>query len=295
MTIAPATGFTQTVINAGQISNRGFEMSVTAKPVKLANGFAWTTTLNYNKNKSRVDELAEGLSVITIPGGTWSTALQARVGEPYGQLFGPAWKRDSVTGELLLSGGFPQRGASRVLGNVNPDWVGGWANEFRYKSVALSTLLDVRRGGQTFSVGNMWGMYAGVLAESMAGREVDWDTPGLTVKGKDVATGLPNTTVVTAEDYRHSIYPVVEPYIYNSGFVKLRETRLSWEVPSRLAGRLRVSQANLALVGRNLFMWTDYPNYDPENATNAGNAGQGFEMGSLPTTKSIGLNLTLTP
>ena len=295
LTIAPATGFTQTVINAGQISNRGFEMSVTAKPVKLANGFAWTTTLNYNKNKSRVDELAEGLSVITIPGGTWSTALQARVGEPYGQLFGPAWKRDSVTGELLLSGGFPQRGASRVLGNVNPDWVGGWANEFRYKSVALSTLLDVRRGGQTFSVGNMWGMYAGVLAESMAGREVDWDTPGLTVKGKDVATGLPNTTVVTAEDYRHSIYPVVEPYIYNSGFVKLRETRLSWEVPSRLAGRLRVSQANLALVGRNLFMWTDYPNYDPENATNAGNAGQGFEMGSLPTTKSIGLNLTLTP
>ena len=106
---------------------------------------------------------------------------------------------------------------------------------------------------------------------------------------------MPNTTVVTAEDYRHSIYPVVEPYIYNSGFVKLRETRVSWEVPTRFASRLRVNQLNVAVVGRNLFTWTDYPNYDPENATNSGNGGQGFEMGSLPTTKSIGLNLTITP
>ncbi|HET9012943.1 MAG TPA: hypothetical protein VFN38_14050, partial [Gemmatimonadaceae bacterium] len=111
----------------------------------------------------------------------------------------------------------------------------------------------------------------------------------------DAATGKPNTTVVTAEDYRHSIYPVVEPYIFNSGFVKLRETRLSWEVPTRFTSRLKVAQLSMALVGRNLLMWTDYPNYDPENATNADNAGQGFEMGSLPTTKSIGINLTITP
>ncbi len=295
LTIAPATGFTQTVINAGQISNKGFEMSVSAKPIKMANGFMWSTTVNYNKNKSRVDELAEGLSVITIPGGTWSTALQARVGQPYGSLFGPAFKRDSASGELLLSGGFPQRGANKVLGNVNPDWVGGWANELRYKNVALNVLVDMRRGGQSFSVGNMWGSYAGVLSTSLEGREVDWDKPGRVIKGIDVKTGKPNTTIVTAEDYLHSIYPVVEPYIYNSGFIKLRETRLSWEVPSSLSAKLRVSQLNLALVGRNLMTWTDYPNYDPENATNTNNGGQGFEMGSLPTTKSIGINLTLTP
>ncbi|HET9011019.1 MAG TPA: SusC/RagA family TonB-linked outer membrane protein, partial [Gemmatimonadaceae bacterium] len=134
LTIAPATGFTQTVINAGQISNKGFEMSITAKPIKLANGFSWTTTVNYNKNTSRVDELAEGLSLINIPPAVWNTNLQARVGEPYGQLYGPAFLRDSASGELLLSGGFPQRGANKVLGNVNPDWVGGWANDFRYKA-----------------------------------------------------------------------------------------------------------------------------------------------------------------
>ena len=295
LTIAPATGFTATVINAGQISNKGFEASVTAKPIRNANGLSWSTTINYNKNKSRVDALAEGLSLVTIPGGTWNVALQARVGEPYGSLFGPSFKRDSASGQLLLSGGFPQKGASKVLGNVNPDWVGGWANEVRYKSVALNVLVDVRRGGQSFSVGNMWGTYAGTLAASLNGREVDWDKPGRVIEGIDAKTGKANTTVVTAEDYYHSIYPVVEPYVLNSGFVKLRETRLSWEVPARLAAKARVSQLNMALVGRNLVTWTEYPNYDPENATNAGNGGQGFEMGSLPTTRSIGLNLTITP
>ena len=295
LTIAPATGFTATVINAGQISNKGFEISATAKPIKLANGFSWSTTFNYNKNTSRVDELAPGLSLITVPGGTWSTALQARVGEAYGALFGPSFKRDSATGSLLLSGGFPQKGASKVLGNVNPNWVGGWSNEFHYKTLSLNTLLDIRKGGQSFSVGNMWGTYAGTLNASLNGREVDWDKPGLVVKGIDEATGKANTINVTAEDYNHSIYPVVEPYIYDSGFIKLREMRLSWEVPSRLSAKARVSQLNVALVGRNLATWTKYPNYDPENATNAGNGGQGFEMGSLPTTKSLGINLTITP
>lgn len=299
LTVAPATGFTQTVINAGQLSNKGIEMSVSAKPIKMTNGFSWTTTVNYNKNKSRVDELADGLSLVNIPGGQWSTNLQARVGEPYGQLFGPAFKRDSATGALLLSGGFPQRGsgsaASKVLGNVNPDWVGGWANELRYKSLAFNTLLDIRRGGSAFSIGNMWGTYAGVLDESLKGREVDWDKPGIVVQGIDQTTKQPNTISVSAEDYRHSIYPIVEPYVYNSGFVKLREARLSWEVPSRLATKARVAQMNVALVGRNLMTWTDYPNYDPELAVNAGNGGQGFEMGALPTTRSVGINLTITP
>jgi hypothetical protein len=87
----------------------------------------------------------------------------------------------------------------------------------------------------------------------------------------------------------------VEPYVFNSGFIKLREVRLSWEVPSRLAVKARVAQLNVAFVARNLMTWTDYPNYDPENATNAGNGGQGFEMGALPTTKSFGINLTITP
>ena len=77
--------------------------------------------------------------------------------------------------------------------------------------------------------------------------------------------------------------------------MKLREVRVSWDAPQRFAHRVRMSALNIALVGRNLYTWTDFPNYDPENATNSGNGGQGFDMGAMPTTRQIGFNLSITP
>jgi TonB-linked SusC/RagA family outer membrane protein len=295
LTTAPATGFGFAVINAGQISNRGFEASVTARPLRLANGLTWNTTFNYLKNQSRVDSLAPGLATIIIA-SQWSSNIEARQGEPYGVLFGYAYARDAATGKMLLSNGLPTRDpVKRILGNVNPDWTGGWANEVRYKSVALNVLVDFRRGGQNFSVGNWWGQYAGILASTLNGRELDWDKPGLVLDGIDKATGQPNTTRVTAEDYNHTVYPINEAGIFNTGFTKLREVRFSWDVPERFAARVRATQLNLAFVGRNLLTWTDFPNYDPENSTSAGNGGQGYDMGAMPTTRSFGINLTIVP
>jgi hypothetical protein len=264
-------------------------------PLRTSNGFHWTTSFNFLRNRNKVDELAPGLTS-TIIASQWSSEIQARAGEPYGVLFGYAYARDSVTGAMLLSGGLPTRDpVKRILGNVNPDWTGGWSNEFRYKSVSLNMLLDMRHGGQNFSIGNWWGTYAGVLESTLAGREADWNKPGLVLKGIDKATGKENTTNVTAEDYNHTVYPITEAALYNSGFTKLREVRLSWDVPSRYLSRLHASTMNVAFVGRNLLTWTDFPNYDPENATNAGNGGQGYDMGAMPTTRSFGFNFTITP
>jgi len=302
LTIAPATGFSATAINAGQISNRGIEGTLSVVPLRQKGGAQWTTTFNYARNRSKVDELYPGLKTQIITNGSqWGANIEARVGEPYGVLFGSGYLRDTVTasptrGQLLLSGGLPLRDpVKRILGNVNPDWVGGWLNDVRYKNYALSVLVDFRRGGQNFSIGNWWGMYAGILESTLKGREVDWDKPGLVVKGIDKTTRAVNTTVVTAEDYNHTVYPIHEAAIFNTGFTKLREVRLSWDVPSSMASRLRLSQLNLAFVGRNLLTWTDFPNYDPENSTSATNAGQGFDMGAMPTTRTFGLNFTITP
>jgi TonB-linked SusC/RagA family outer membrane protein len=295
LTVTAASGFTSTVINAGQITNKGFEATLTARPVRLANGFTWTSTFNYLKNKNRVDALAPGLPSLNIA-TQWGAYIQAREGQPYGVLWGTAWLRDSASGKVLTKNGLPIGGSAlQILGNVNPDWTGGWANEFHYKSFTLSTLLDIRHGGQNFSVGNWWGMYAGILSSTLKGREVDWNKPGLVVDGIDQATGKPNTTVVTAEDYGHNLYPTAEPAVFNSGFVKLREVRLAFDVPARYLGKLSLSQMNVAFVGRNLMTWTDFPNYDPENATSAANGSQGFDMGAMPTTRNLGINVTITP
>lgn len=295
LTVAPATGFSTRAINAGQISNRGFEAMVTLRPIWQRTGLMWTTTFNYTKNRNRVDELATGLSTIIVA-SQWGANIEARQGEPYGVLFGYSWKRDSTSGELLLDGGLPVRNpVKKILGNVNPNWVGGWNNEFRYKNYTMNMFFDIRSGGQNFSIGNWWGMYAGILESTLKGREVDWDKPGLVVKGIDVATGKANTVVVTAEDYGHNIYPVHEPAILSTGFVKLREMKFAWEAPANVASKFRLSQLNVALVGRNLWTKSDFPNYDPENSSNAGNGGQGFDMGAMSTTRTFGFNITITP
>jgi hypothetical protein len=140
----------------------------------------------------------------------------------------------------------------------------------------------------------MFGTYSGVLASTVAGREVDWDDPGLTVKGIDSRTGAANTTVVTAEDYYQSLYGIHEAFVSDAGFVKLREVRLTYDVPMRTTQRLNLSSMNVSLVGRNLLMKTKFPNFDPENAYSSGNV-QGFDFASTPTTRTFGLNLTITP
>jgi TonB-linked SusC/RagA family outer membrane protein len=295
LAMAGEIGYSSAVVNAGQMSNHGIEAQLNLKTLELKNGFTWRTTVNYTRNRNKVDQLAPGLSTIVLA-TQWSTNIEARVGQPYGVIFGRVWQRDSVTGKRLTSGGLPLASSTlKVLGNVNPNWTGGVSNEFRYKNWTFSSLFDIRTGGQNFSVGNWWGDYAGILASTLKGREQDWNSPGLVVDGIDVSTGKANTINVTAEDYHHNIYPVVEDAIYSTAFVKLREVRLSWDVPGNRLEALHLKALNVALVGRNLHTWTKFPNYDPENAANSGNGGQGFDMGALPTTRSIGLNFTITP
>jgi hypothetical protein len=302
LTVTPASGFTSSVINAGQMSNRGIEASVSARVMRLANSFEWNSTFNFLKNKNMVDELAPGLSTLVIA-SQWGANIEAREGYPYGVLYGKHWVRDSASGAIMTQDGLPIGSTDlQVLGNVNPDWTGGWTNEFRYKRFSLTGLLDFRHGGQNFSIGNWWGMYAGILESTLKGREVDWNNPGLVVDGLDIDTCdtngqncSANTTTVTAEDYGHNLYPTAEAAIFNTGFVKLREVRLGWDIPPKYISKLRLSQANLTLVGSNLFTWTDFPNYDPENAANAGNGGQGFDMGAMPSTRNLGFHLTITP
>ncbi|PYO08370.1 MAG: hypothetical protein DMD30_08440, partial [Gemmatimonadetes bacterium] len=84
--------------------------------------------------------------------------------------------------------------------------------------MTFSGLLDFRRGGQIASITNFFGDYSGVTKESLRGREVDWNNPGIVVDGIDINTGQPNTINVTAEQYFQNIFPVTEPYIYDASY-----------------------------------------------------------------------------
>lgn len=293
LVIPPTSGYSTQAINAGQISNRGFEGSLSVTPLRSANGLNWTSTFNYAANHSKVDALAPGLTTVVL-GTQRSASVTATVGRPYGELTGYTFRRDSATGELLTSKGLPIRGPQAILGNINPRWVGGWNNAFKFRRLSASFLLDFHEGGVFFSNTNMMCDQSGMCANTLRGREVDWNNPGIVVQGIDRKTGQPNAVNVTSEQYFQSLWLINQEYTYDDSYVKLRELRVGLDLPSSLASRVNASAMNLSLVGRNLWTHTHVPNIDPEFTYSTGNA-QGLEFAPMPTNRSIGLTLQVTP
>jgi TonB-linked SusC/RagA family outer membrane protein len=294
--ISGASGFDRKWVNAGEISNKGIEALLSLNVLQPPTGFRWSTTFTFARNRSRVEDLAPDVEAILLAsGGFGDVRVEARKGEPYGAIRGYRFERDDA-GNILVDGGFPLRENDlSVLGNIQPSWTGGWGNQFSYGNFSVSTLLDVRRGGQLYSVTNMFGEYAGVLESSLRGRENDWDDPGVLVQGIDVATGQPNTTRITAEEYFHGLFAYTENYVYDAAYVKLRELRLSYNLPGRWANRVMGARAaTVSLTGRNLYMWKNVPNIDPEFVYSSRN-DQGIEVNMSPNPRSIGLNLRIIP
>ena len=285
--ISPATGFTNQVLNAGKITNKGFEALLNLSPLRDAGGLDWDVVVNFARNRSKVDALYGDLQTVTL-GSYWSLTVEARKGEPYGALYGNPYLRDDQ-GRLILSRGLPQADEEkRVLGNYNPDWTAGISNAFRYRGLDFSFLFDTKQGGELFTVTHMFGRYAGVLEETLEGRE-----GGLVIEGVN-ADGTPNTTNVSAEKYNHALYGIHEASIFDASFVKLREMKLGFNLPTNLTNPLGVSTVYASLVGRNLWLSAKVPHIDPETAFNPGNA-QGLEFGQFPSARSIGFHLTITP
>lgn len=306
--ISATSGFTSQVLNAGTITNQGVELLVDATPVRLDNGFEWNVTANFAKNNNEVAELSEGLETLVL-GTYWSLTVEARKGEPYGTLYGFGYQRDDAGNIVVGSTGRPLRDPQKkILGNYNPDWQGGLNNNFRYKGLDFSFLIDTKQGGEVFSVTNMFGRYSGVLEETLQGREngvsyedTDGDgegdtlvcDPGVVFEGV-TADGTPNTTPVCPQNLWHGLYGLHEAHVLDASFIKLREMKLGYAVPESFTNRLGVTGLNVSLVGRNLALWSDTPHIDPETAFDASNA-QGLEFGQLPSTRSIGLNVVVTP
>jgi TonB-linked SusC/RagA family outer membrane protein len=299
--ITATTGFTSKSINAGNISNKGQEFLLGVTPVQTAGGFAWNSIFNYGRNKSKITALAPGITTLAL-GSLFTARLEARLNKPYGAIMGNSWLRDAQ-GNLLLKNGLPQidpafAGYQHYFGSVEPQWTGGWSNTLSYKNIRLYGLLDFHRGGKLASITNMWGDFTGVLSRTTLGREVDWNNPGLVVKGIDQATGLPNTINVKSETYwgciAYNCGKVIEDNIFDASYTKLRELSLTFDLPQSYAGRLNTSAITLGLTGRNLKTWTKVPNIDPEFSYQTGNV-QGIEFASLPNARVWGLNVRITP
>jgi len=265
-------------------------------PNKTPSRFSWDLSFNFARNRNLVEELAEGLTNYTL-GSQNGLTSEARVGEPYGTLYGRRYLR-APNGQIVYSNGLPQlEEGTFALGNIQPDWMGGFSNTFRYKSFSLSALVDVKMGGDIFDVGSGLARKTGQYIETVGGREEG--VIGVGVKNVGTAAApeyVTNDVIVDAMTFWNAQNPRTyhESGVFDASYVRLREATLSYSFPKGFLGNNFFQSLRLSVVGRNLLMFfRNHPHIDPEVDMKGGNA-QGFASGQQPTTRNIGFNLNLT-
>ena len=289
LTVSGITGFFDKMINSGEIENKGIEVSLHGSPVKI-NSFEWNSTLTFASNKNKVKSLAEGVDYYRIQAAPFQVEVGAMVNEGYGVIMGTNYVYDSNGNKVVDENGlYLATDGAEVIGNIFPDFTGGWSNTFTYKNFDLSVLLDFSKGGQYYSTTILWGSYSGMLEETAANgvRENGIVSEGVTEDGQ------PNTTVVSARDYYENYYngPAAQS-ILKSDYVKLREINFGYSFPMKKDAFIKALR--LSAYGRNLAVWgPDVKHFDPEMiVTNSGNT-QGIEGGATPMVANFGFTVNM--
>lgn len=306
------------VINAGEISNKGMEIQLTAAPIRTNNGFNWNVTGNFARNISKMISLAPGVDNIVQQAPGEDATIEARVGQRMGSLYGPGFVRvpdGPLKGmPVIKSNGRPQITPTNIyLGNINPDWTAGITNRFSYRSIYLEVLFDMNYGGVLVSRFINKATGAGQLEETAEARlkhapddvyNKDYyrdggvlQTDGSYLRNLQVFDGSYSKGIngTNARNFYKRWYDHnSEAQLINRSFVKLREVKLGYNFPKKLYNRVPIQNINFSLVGRNLLLFTKNKQFDPETAASTGQGlVAGFENLSLPTTRSYGVNLSI--
>ncbi len=290
------SGYSSRYINAGQVNNKGWELQINGNPIRTKD-WNWDIFVNFAKNKSKVVELAEGVSSITLarPMGQ-NCYVMAKVGEPYGQIYTNGFKYDENGNRLVGNDGkFIVDPTLRVSGNMNPDWTAGIGSNLSWKNLSFGFLIDIRKGGDVYLQSMMRLQSCGQTKETVPGRAEYYATgQGIVGKGVNVNTGQPNTVGLDPTQYWGQFYGNIGNYIYDMTNVRLREVNISWTLPDRWFTNTVIRGIKVSAVGNNLFFfYNNLPGFDPECTYSTGN-GQGVETAALPSTRTFGFNLNVT-
>ncbi len=237
--VAPSTGFTSLSINGGQLVTHGTELELGMTPIQT-DRFNWVSNTTYASNKGKITRLPVA-PFIPISG-----SFGTRFGNAFVQQGQLVTVLQAINGCTVLNTNGTCSAANRILtfvGNSAPDYQMGFSNDFTFGPVRFSSLFDWRKGGLGINLTNAY--FDGSLgADSAVGNQ----------RARDFAAGK-------------------AVYVENSGFVKLRELTLGYELPAGVTSRLfngHAQAARIELSGRNLKTWTKYTGLDPE-VSNFGN------------------------
>ena len=286
-------GYVNYFINAGSITNKGFEAVVYADVIKN-DKFSWNTSLNYSQNKSTVNDIpadqGEGGRITLTDPGSNTYRFSLIEGRPFGVIEGKNFKKDAQGRILVNDDNTIQRTDWEEVGNANPDFMLGWSNTFKIGSFTASVLLDGRFGGEVLSLTEAINDYNGVSKATGDARNAG----GKQINGVRASNGTPVTSMDAFDYYTNTAgrNGVSGEYVYDATNVSVREISVGYTFNKKKLPF--VQSASISLIARNLFfIYKDAP-FDPNVALSTGEGLQGVDVFGMPSTRSIGLNLNLT-
>jgi len=301
----PLSGFSSKKINAGNIQNKGIELTVNASIIEPAKqSFGWDIQVNYSKNNNTIEELYDDIDVYAL-GGFDNLQILAHVGGEYGEIWGTTYKRvedkhSPYFGKMILTAdGLPQGNTEKKkIGSQVPDALVGVTNTFSYKGLALSFLIDGRFGGEMFSTTNQAMQAAGTAAVTAPGGvRNDMTLDGVIASGTDF---IPNTKSITTQQYWATVtgatgnLGIGEANIYDATNIRLRTLQLTYDLPSKLLANTILQRVKVGFSANNLWLISSHMNgVDPESTFATGTNAVGFENTAPPTSRTYLFNITL--
>ncbi|PSL47638.1 iron complex outermembrane receptor protein [Chitinophaga niastensis] len=321
MSLPASTGATSQLMNAGDLSNYGYEAAINATPITTKD-FRWTTRFNFAVNRNKLTALAAGQTTLTMPGYDGGYLLiRSQVGDPLGNIYVHPRDKDANGNYLVGKDGLytTNTGAYEYAGNIMPKVVGGWSNSVSYKNFTLDLTLDYRLGGNLVSIPYYYQIGAGMFNSTLQYRDaahggiaydaIDYANGNLVANPNGAhhdgvilpgvtADGKPNEKVITAAQHYMSQYDwenngLYENAVFKNSYVKLREVTLTYNMPKSITEKLHFQGLQLSLIGRNLFyIWKTLPKgLDPEVAVGSSWLSQGIDGGTVGPTRSLGASL----
>ena len=301
--ISATSGFSSSLINAGNVQNSGVEILLNATPIATKSGLKWDISFNWAANRSKIVATTGGIDNFFI-GNDRDVTVAASPDRPFGDFRGRRFKRNAAGQVLVGADGLPFRNeVDEVIGNYLPKWTGGMINNVRYKNFRFSFLIDTRQGGEIFSLTNVLASNNGNAKATLVGRDAWYaGTGGYLVNGVvDNGSGVfsQNTKSVNPQDYWAKVaapgLAIAEPFIYDASFIKFRELTLGYTLPKKWLAKSFIKAASFSLVGRNLFLiQSNTPGFDPDVVSYGIGNVQSIENSAFPSTRSYGFNLNIS-
>lgn len=303
-----ATGYTAQWVNAGEVENKGFEVAAFATPVQTGD-FSWNININFARNRSEVKSLYQDVQNIPLATFQGGVSLNAAVGHPFGVIRGTDFVYTNGQKTVNSEGYYINSGnASDIIGDPNPDWTGGVNNTLTFKGVSLGFLVDVRHGGDIFSLDQWYGEATGLYPNSAGLNDKGNPSrlpvaegggvllPGVKEDGTPNDVYAENTDGNGATPFGYAAGGIEAPramYVFDGSFVKLREVALSYALPQSLMENLGfIKGVDIQLIGRNLWIIHKNMDYsDPEEGLSSGNASRGYQSGAYPAFRNYGFNV----